>query len=31
MWELYDSLIEPIPADVKVSDYLTGNYCIVRW
>ncbi|MDK2965529.1 DUF364 domain-containing protein [Lacrimispora sp.] len=27
MWELYDSLIEPIPADVKVSDYLTGNYC----
>lgn len=27
MWELYDSLIEPIPADIRVSDYLTGNYC----
>lgn len=27
MWELYDCLIEPIPDDVKVSDYLTGTYC----
>lgn len=27
MWELYDCLIEPIPDDIKVSDYLTGTYC----
>lgn len=26
MWELYDSLIEPIPDDVRIEDYLTGNH-----
>nr|WP_314463237.1 DUF364 domain-containing protein [uncultured Clostridium sp.] len=26
MWELYDCLIEPIPDDIKISDYLTGTY-----
>lgn len=27
MWEMYDSLIEPIPDDVKIEDYFAG----IRW
>ncbi|MEY8352242.1 DUF364 domain-containing protein [Lachnospiraceae bacterium 54-53] len=27
MWELYDSLIEPIPDDIKVEDYFAG----IQW
>lgn len=27
MWEMYDSLIEPIPDDVKIEDYFAG----IQW